>query len=304
MTEYVSLAYFAEVPVVIWDVQRMGPSTGLPTRTSQGDINLCYFLGHGDTKHIVLFPSSGNECFEFGWKAFDLAEKFQTPVFVLSDLDLGMNQWMTKPFRYPDVPMDRGKILWEKDFEKLTERWGRYLDVDGDGIPYRTLPGNRHPDSAYFARGTGHDPYTNYSEDPEVWAENMDRLAKKFELARSAMPKPVIKHRDGAKLGIISVGSTDPPILEACDYLETEGMPIDYLRLRALPIDSKVTDFINNYDRVYVIEMNRDGQLHQILSIETPETCTKLISLTHNDGLQITAKWIMESIQAEESKNG
>jgi 2-oxoglutarate ferredoxin oxidoreductase subunit alpha len=304
MTEYVSLAYFSEVPVVIWDIQRMGPSTGLPTRTSQGDINLCYFLGHGDTKHIVLFPSSGNECFQFGWKAFDLAEKFQTPVFVLSDLDLGMNQWMTKPFKYPDVPMDRGKVLWEKDFENLTERWGRYLDIDGDGIPHRTVPGNRHPESAYFARGTGHDTYTNYSEDPEVWAANMDRLARKFETARSSMPKPVIQHRDGATLGIISVGSTDPAIIEACDYLETEGLPIDYLRLRALPIDSDVIEFINKYDRVYVIEMNRDGQLHQILLIETPETRAKLISLPHNDGLQITAKWVKESIQAEERNNG
>ncbi|MFN2234478.1 MAG: 2-oxoacid:acceptor oxidoreductase subunit alpha [Anaerolineales bacterium] len=304
MTEFVSLAYFAEVPVVLWDVQRMGPSTGLPTRTSQGDINLCYYLGHGDTKHILLFPSSGNECFEFGWKAFDLAEKFQTPVFVLSDLDLGMNQWMTKPFKYPETPMDRGKILWEKDFDNLTERWGRYLDIDGDGIPYRTVPGNRHPESAYFARGTGHDPYTNYSEDPEVWAANMARLAKKFETARSAMPKPVFHHRDGARLGIISVGSTDPAILEACDYLEAEGLSIDYLRLRALPIDSEVIEFIDSYDRVYIIEMNRDGQLHKILSTETPENCTKLKSLTHNDGLQITAKWVKESIQAEESNNG
>jgi 2-oxoglutarate ferredoxin oxidoreductase subunit alpha len=304
MTEFVSLAYFSEVPVVIWDIQRMGPSTGLPTRTSQGDINLCYFLGHGDTKHIVLFPSNGNECFQFGWKAFDLAEKFQTPVFVLSDLDLGMNQWMTKPFKYPETPMDRGKILWEKDFENMTERWGRYLDIDGDGIPHRTVPGNRHPNSAYFARGTGHDPYTNYSEDPEVWAANMDRLARKFETARSAMPKPIIEHRDGANLGIISIGSTDPAIIEACDYLETEGLPIDYLRLRALPIDSDVIEFINNYDRVYVIEMNRDGQLHQILSIETPKTRTKLLSLTHNDGLQITAKWVQESIHAEERNNG
>ena len=144
MAEFTSMAYFTEVPVVIWNIQRMGPSTGLPTRTSQGDINLCYFLGQGDTKHVVLFPASVNECFEFGWKSFDIAEELQTPVFVLSDLDLGMNQWMTKPFKYPDTPMKRGKILWEEDLEKMTERWGRYLDIDGDGVPYRTLPGNRH----------------------------------------------------------------------------------------------------------------------------------------------------------------
>jgi 2-oxoglutarate ferredoxin oxidoreductase subunit alpha len=302
MTEYVGLAYYTEVPVVIWNIQRMGPSTGLPTRTSQGDINLCYFLGHGDTKHIVLFPASANECFEFGWKAFDLAERLQTPVFVLSDLDLGMNQWMTKPFEYPNIPMDRGKILWEEDFEQLTERWGRYLDIDGDGIPYRTLVGNRHPESGYFARGTGHDEYTNYSEDPEEWVANMERLNKKFETARSMIPKPKIHKREGAKIGVIAFGSTDPAITEACDYLEAVGSPVNYLRLLALPIGTEVLDFIDNHERIYVIEMNRDGQLHQILSIEKPESSTKLISLTHNDGLQITANWVKETILTEENK--
>ncbi len=302
MAEFTSMAYFTEVPVVIWNVQRMGPSTGLPTRTSQGDVNLCYFLGHGDTKHVVLFPASVNECFEFGWKSFDLAEQLQTPVFVLSDLDLGMNQWMTKPFEYPDTPMQRGKILWEEDMEKLTERWGRYLDVDGDGIPYRTLAGNRHHQSGYFARGTGHDVYANYSEDPDEWVTNMERLNKKFETARSLVPKPVIQKRKGANIGVVAFGSTDPAITEACDYLEAEGTLVDYLRLRALPIDSEVLDFIDSHERVYVVEMNRDGQLHQILTIETCETRPKLISLTHNDGLQVTANWVKETILAEESK--
>lgn len=302
MAEFTGLAYFTEVPVVIWNVQRMGPSTGLPTRTSQGDINLCYYLGHGDTKHVVLFPSSVNECFEFGWKAFDLAEQLQTPVFVLSDLDLGMNQWMTKPFEYPDKPMNRGKVLWEDDMNNLTERWGRYLDVDGDGIPYRTLAGNRQFESGYFARGTGHDDYTNYSEDPEEWVANMERLNRKFDTAQKMVPKPEIHHRDGAKIGVIAFGSTDHAIIEACDYLESEGTPVDYLRLLALPIDTEVTDFIDDYERVYVVEMNRDGQLHQILTIETPETRTKLISLTHNDGLQVTANWVKETILTEESK--
>jgi len=302
MAEFTSMAYFTEVPVVIWDIQRMGPSTGLPTRTSQGDVNLCYFLGHGDTKHVVLFPSSVNECFEFGWKSFDFAEQLQTPVFVLSDLDLGMNQWMAKPFEYPDTPMDRGKVLWEEDFEKLTERWGRYRDVDGDGIPYRTLMGNRHPKSGYFARGTGHDDYTNYSEDPKEWVANMDRLNKKFETARTMMPKPEIHKRESAKIGVIAFGSTDPAIIEALDYLEAEGTPVNYLRLRALPVQSEVLDFINDHERIYVIEMNRDGQVHQILSIESPETRSKLISLPKNDGLQITANWVKESILAEESK--
>lgn len=302
MAEFTGLAYFAEVPVVIWNIQRMGPSTGLPTRTSQGDINLCYYLGHGDTKHVVLLPANVNECFEFGWKAFDMAEQLQTPIFVLSDLDLGMNQWMAKPFKYPNTPMNRGKVLWEEDFEKLTERWGRYLDVDGDGIPYRTLAGNRHRESAYFARGTGHDVYTNYTEDPNEWVANMERLDLKFETARSLAPKPVINHRKNAEIGLIAFGSTDPAIMEACDYLEYEGLPIDYLRLLALPIATEVVDFIEKYERVYVVEMNRDGQLHQILTVETSGTQTKLISLTKNEGLQITAEWVKETLKAEERK--
>ncbi|HBX68501.1 MAG TPA: 2-oxoacid:acceptor oxidoreductase subunit alpha [Chloroflexi bacterium] len=302
MAEFTGLAYFSETPVVVWDVQRMGPSTGLPTRTSQGDLNLCYFLGHGDTKHIVLLPGSVTECFEFGWKAFDIAERLQTPVFVLSDLDMGMNQWMAKPFQYPDTPMDRGKILWETDLEKLTEPWGRYLDKDGDGIPYRTLPGNRHPDSAYFARGTGHDEYAHYSEDPDVWVSQMNRLNKKFENARPILPKPVIQRREGAKIGVIAFGSTDPAISEACDYLGVEGVPVDYLRLLALPISEEVNEFVESHERVYVVEMNRDGQLCQILTIELPDRCTRLISLTHNDGLQVTANWVKAAILAEESK--
>jgi 2-oxoglutarate ferredoxin oxidoreductase subunit alpha len=302
MTEFVGLAYFAEVPVVIWNIQRMGPSTGLPTRTSQGDINLCYYLGHGDTKHPILLPASGNECFEFGWKAFDLAERLQTPVFILSDLDLGMNQWMTKPFEYPNTPMNRGKVLWEEDIENLSERWSRYQDMDGDGIPYRTVVGNRHPQSGYFTRGTGHDVNANYSEEPDDWVANMDRLNNKFETARAMMPKPVIQRRDGSKIGVIAYGSTDPAIKEACDYLEDEGLPVDYLRITALPIASEELAFIEEFERVYVIEMNRDGQLHQILTIETQGNSNKLISVTNNDGLQITAKWAKEAILAQENK--
>jgi 2-oxoglutarate ferredoxin oxidoreductase subunit alpha len=209
---------------------------------------------------------------------------------------------MTKPFEYPDKPMDRGKVLWEDDFDNLTERWGRYRDVDGDGIPYRTLAGNRHPKSGYFARGTGHDDYTNYTEDPEEWVANMERLNRKFETARSMVPKPVVQTREGAEIGVIAFGSTDPAVIEACDYLEAEGTPVDYLRILALPVVPEVIDFIDNHKRVFVVEMNRDGQLHQILTIETPETCTKMVSLTHNDGLQITANWLKEAILAEESK--
>ncbi len=301
MTEYASMAYYAETPVVIWNVQRMGPSTGLPTRTSQGDINLCYYLGHGDTKHIVLLPGSVNECFEFGWRAFDLAERLQTPVFVLSDLDMGMNQWMTEPFEYPDEEIDRGKVLWEEDFDGL-ENWGRYLDIDGDGIPYRTLPGNRNPRSGYFARGTGHDDYANYSEDADDWVKGMDRLLLKFENARPMMPKPDIVKHTGVDIGVIAFGSTDPAVREALDYLDESGLAIDYLRLRALPIGDEVAEFIRNHQRVYVIEMNRDGQLHAILSLEVPESAVNLQSLTHNDGLPLSASWIKAAILDQERK--
>ncbi len=208
MTEYAGLAYFTEVPLVVWDVQRVGPSTGLPTRTAQGDLTFVYFMGHGDTQQVILLPGSVNECFEFGWRAFDIAERLQTPVFVLTDLDFGMNQWMTEPFEYPETPMDRGKVLWEEDLEKLKEGWARYRDVDGDGIPYRTLPGNRHPKAAYFTRGTGHDEDARYSEDPQVWHDNLIRLKKKYETARSYVPAPVVDTQDGASLGIIAFGSS------------------------------------------------------------------------------------------------
>jgi len=299
MGEYASLAYYTEVPVVVWNVQRMGPSTGLPTRTSQGDINLTYYLGQGDTKHLTLLPGSVNECFEFGWKAFDLAERFQTPVFVLSDLDLGMNHWMTEPFVYPDTPIDRGKILWEDDLDAI-EEYARYLDVDGDGITYRTLAGNRHPKSAYFTRGTGHDEYANYSEEPDVWVRNMERLEVKFENARAEMPKAEMHLVDGAEIGVIAFGSTDPAVREALDYLQADGLSVDYLRLRALPVGQEVRDFMYDHQRVYVIEMNHDGQLHQILSLEVPGKAMDLISLTHNDGLPLAANWIKGAILNEE----
>ncbi len=194
MTEFAGLAYYTEVPIVVWDVQRIGPSTGLPTRTSQGDLTFVAFMGHGDTQQVILLPGGVDECFEFGWKSFDLAERLQTPVFVLSDLDIGMNQWMSKPFEYPDTPMDRGKILWEKDLEELKGNWGRYLDKDGDGIPYRTVPGNKHPMASYFLRGTGHDENARYTEEASVWLRNMDRLKKKYETARKFVPAPVVRN--------------------------------------------------------------------------------------------------------------
>jgi 2-oxoglutarate ferredoxin oxidoreductase subunit alpha len=301
MAEYAGLAYFAEVPVVVWDIQRMGPSTGLPTRTSQGDVNLVHYLGHGDTKHVVLMPGSVDECFEFGWKAFDLAERLQTLVFVLSDLDLGMNQWMTTPFEYPETSLDRGKVLWEQDLDRMNGDWARYLDVDEDGIPYRTIPGNRHPKSAYFARGTGHDEYARYTEDPDIWDRNMERLNRKYETARSMVPKPkIIKADGGSEIGIIAFGSTDPAIQEARNSLAEQGLPIDYLRLRALPFSKEVIDFVRDHKRVYVIEMNRDGQLHQLLTVEVPDKSLSIISLTHNNGLPLTASWIEKTMLAEE----
>jgi 2-oxoglutarate ferredoxin oxidoreductase subunit alpha len=219
----------------------------------------------------------------------------------LIDLDMGMNLWMTKPFEYPDEPMDRGKVLWEEDLEKI-EDWGRYLDIDGDGIPYRTLPGNRHPRSAYFARGTGHDEYARYSEEPDIWVANMDRLLKKFDLARTLVPEPEIEQVKGAEVGIIAFGSTDPAVREARDYLAADGVKTDYLRLRALPIGEQVREFVENHKRVYVVEMNRDGQLQQILSLEMPAQATSLLSIRLNDGMPLTPNWIKDAILAEERK--
>ncbi len=300
MSEYASLAYFVEIPIVVWVIQRVGPSTGLPTRTAQGDVTQTYYLGQGDTRHVVLFPGSVKECFEFGWKALDLAEKLQTPVFVLSDLDLGQNQWMTPPFEYPDEPIDRGKILWEEDLEKIKDKWGRYLDLDGDNIPYRTVPGNQHPKSAYYARGTGHDDFANYSEKPEEWEENLDRINRKIESSRDILPKPEITTRSGAKSGVIAFGSTDSAVREACDLLQDEGLILDYLRLRALPVASEVLDFIQAYERIYVVENNRDGQMHRILSLELPDHASNLVSVSHIDGLPLSADWIKEALLEEE----
>lgn len=300
MTEYAGLAYFAEVPLVIWDVQRVGPSTGLPTRTAQGDLTFTYYLGHGDTEQVILLPGSVNECFEFGWKAFDIAERLQTPVFVLSDLDFGMNQWMTRPFQYPDRSMDRGKVLWEEDLEKLKGEWGRYREVDGDGIPYRTLPGNRHPRAAYFTRGTGHDPNARYSEDPENWEALMARLKKKHETARQYVPEPVVATMENAEIGVIAFGSTEPAIEEARFQLAQQEVPTDFLRLRAIPFTEEVETFIRSHARIYVVEMNRDGQLNQLLTVAHPEMASKLVSIAYLDGLPLTARRVREAILAEE----
>jgi len=305
MSEYLGLAYYSEVPVVVVNVQRVGPSTGLPTRTAQADITQAYFQSHGDKNFILLLPGSVTECFEFGWKAFDIAERLQTPVIILTDLDLGMNNWMTKAFEYPDQPMDRGKVLWEDDLEKMLQErngdWGRYLDIDGDGIPYRTVPGNRHPRSAYFARGTGHDPYGRYSEEPEIWEKGLERLTRKIENARTLCPQPEL-HQSSSRIGILSFGSADPAVCEARDMMAANGLQTDYLRLRSVPFSPMVRDFIYNHDVVYVVELNRDGQMKQLLTIDNSEMAGKLVSVCHTDGLPLTAQWVAGKITELEDK--
>ncbi len=296
MSEFGGMAYFAEIPAVIWDIQRMGPSTGLPTRTGQGDIMAAYYLGHGDTNHVVLFPATPKECFEMAGTAFDLAERLQTLVFVLSDLDLGMNLWISDQFDYPEAPADRGKVLTAEDLRARGGKWGRYLDEDGDGIPYRTIPGTEHPLAGYFTRGTGHNEYAYYSERSEDWEKNLFRLRRKFDTARTLVPAPIIEEVAAARIGIISLGSNDPSVQEARDRLHTAGVETSYLRLRALPIDQTVRNFIANYDKVYVIENNFDGQLHKILLTEIPEHAMQLVSVAKCDGLPLSARFITESI--------
>ena len=299
MAEFAGLAFFAEVPIVIWDIQRMGPSTGLPTRTSQGDLLFTRFLGHGDTKHVILLPGSVAECFEFGWRAFDVAERLQTPVFVLSDLDLGMNLWMSPPFAYPAQSMDRGKVLSEADLERLGA-FARYRDVDKDGISYRTLPGTAHPLAAYLSRGTGHDEDAVYTERPAEWEANMERLWRKIETARRYVPRPVLDVREGAEVGLIAFGSTDSAIHEARQRLAADGLPTDYLRLRAVPFTEEVEAFIREHERIYVVEMNTDGQMRQLLQLEAPDVAGRIRSIRRNNGLPLTARWIAETLQEAE----
>ncbi|HZB95803.1 MAG TPA: 2-oxoacid:acceptor oxidoreductase subunit alpha [Herpetosiphonaceae bacterium] len=299
MSEFVGLGYFAELPGVIWDIQRMGPSTGLPTRVSQGDVLKAYFLGHGDTRHVCLLPGSVAECFEFGSTAFDLAERLQTPVFVLSDLDLGMNYWMTEPFHYPERPLDRGKVLTAEDVARLGG-FRRYADVDGDGIAYRTLPGTNHPRAAYFTRGTGHNEAGIYSERPDDWEQNLARLARKHETARTLVPKPVVDERADGAIGIIAYGSADPAVVEARDRLRKRGVEANYLRLRALPLEQTLREFVARHDRVYVVELNYDGQMCQLVRLDVPELAGRVRSIAHCDGLPLTARFITEAILEQE----
>jgi len=295
MAEFAGLGYYAELPGVIFDVQRAGPSTGLPTRTLQGDVQFAYTLSHGDTKHIVLLPATVQDAYEFSMQAFDLADRFQTPVFVLSDLDLGMNRWMTHPLAYPDRPFDRGKVLSADDLERV-QTWGRYKDVDGDGIPYRTLPATEHPLAGYFTRGSGHDEDATYSEDPDVYRDNLDRLSRKHDTARTYVPEPVIEE-GGAAIGLIAYGTTHHAVVEARDRLSEQGFETDYLRICALPLAPDVAKFVERHERVYIIEQNRDGQMYGILRSELPaELAARLQSIRHYNGVPIDAHAIIEPL--------
>ncbi len=303
MSEFAGLGYYAEIPAVIFDIQRVGPSTGLPTRTSQGDLLSVAHLSHGDTKHVILLPGNVTECFTMAVDAFDLAEQLQTPVFVLSDLDLGMNNWMSDPFPYPGKPLQRGKILTAEDLKKLGG-FARYKDVDGDAIPYRTLPGTEHPAAAYFTRGSGHNEKAQYSERPDDYQNNMERLARKFETARSLVPKPEMVANGTSKIGLIAFGTSDFAIRESRDQLAQEyKIKTDYLRLRAYPFNRDVHEFVEKHERVYLIEQNRDAQMLSLLKLDLAASQVhKLRSVRHFNGLPIDARSVTDDIISQEGK--
>jgi 2-oxoglutarate ferredoxin oxidoreductase subunit alpha len=302
MSEFLGLGYYTEVPAVVWDVQRVGPSTGLPTRTMQGDLLLAHYNSHGDTKHPVLFPASPEECFEMAMDAFDLAEELQTPVLVLSDLDLGMNNWMADPFPFPTRPRRRGKVLDEVSIEKVKETWGRYRDVDGDGIPWRTLPGTPSPYAAYLTRGSGHNEMAQYSEKPGDFVANVDRLTRKLETARAMMPRPIIEDR-GASHGLLAFGTSHYGTTEARDRLARDhGVPLDYLRLRALPVGEETRRWVARHERIYVVEQNRDGQLRTILRDEFPDRAASFVSVLQYDGLPLDATTVVDGVLADRDR--
>jgi len=302
MAEFAGLGYYAEIPGVIFNVQRTGPSTGMPTRTSQADLLSTAFLSHGDTKHVILLPGSVKECFEFGCEAFNLSERLQTPVFVNSDLDLGMNNWMSDQFDYPEKPLDRGKVLTAEDLTRLGG-FARYRDVDGDAIGWRTLPGTRHPKASYFTRGSGHNDAAGYTEKPHEYLEVVDRLSRKFENARKLVPGPVVVKDGTSKIGVIAFGSTDFALRESLDQIKAEyHQDVDYLRIRAYPFAHEIHDFVASHDRVYVVEQNRDGQMASLLKLDLPaEQVVKLRSILHYNGMPIDARTITEEFATKES---
>jgi 2-oxoglutarate ferredoxin oxidoreductase subunit alpha len=303
MGEFAGLAYYAEIPGVIWDIQRVGPSTGLPTRTSQGDILSTAFLSHGDTKHILLLPCSPQECYTMAAEAFDLAEQFQTLVFVMSDLDLGMNNWMSEPFHYPEKPLNRGKVLSKEDLERLGG-FARYKDVDGDGIGYRTLPGTDHPAASYFTRGSGHNEKAQYSERADDFEKNMERLNRKFETARSFVPRPEMVSSGKSKIGFIAYGTSHWALTESRDQLRDEyNIETDYLRLRAFPFTREVHEFVKQHDRVYVVEQNRDAQMLSLLKLDLEAALVpRLRSIAHIHGLPLDARSITDELMTMEGK--
>jgi len=298
MTEFIGLSYFAEIPAVIFDVQRGGPSTGMPTRTQQADLLAAAYAGHGDTKHPMLLPADPGECFEMGAQAFDLADRLQTTVFVMLDLDIGMNEWLTKPFQWDDSRrLDRGKVMSHHDLEVAAEEFGRYRDVDGDGIPYRTYPGVHPTKGGYFTRGTSRNPYARYSEEGAVYVDNMERLLRKFDTAKALVPAPVLRPaKRKTKDGVIYFGSTTPAMHEALEMLEGQGRSVDALRLRAFPFADEVFAFIDAHERVFLVEQNRDAQLRTLLMTEGDVDPAKLISVLHYDGTPITARFIMGEV--------
>lgn len=299
MSELIGYGYYAEIPAVIFDVQRVGPSTGLPTRTMQGDVLLCHTNSHGDGRHPVLFPASPEECFTMAQEAFDLAERLQTPVFVLTDLDLGMNNWMADPFPYSEAPYDRGKVLDADGVERLRETWGRYRDLDGDGVPWRTLPGTDHPRAAFFTRGSGHDERAAYTEKPDDYVRNMERLARKLETGRALLPKSVTEERPGATAGLLAFGTSHYGTAEGRDRLEREhGLPLDYLRLRALPLGDEARAFLERHEIVYVVEQNRDAQLAGLLRDALPSCASRLVSVLQYDGLPLDATTVVDGVLA------
>ncbi len=300
MQEFIGLAYFAEIPAVIFNVQRAGPSTGMPTRTQQSDIMSCAYASHGDTKHVLLIPEDPHECFEFGALAFDLADRLQTPVFVMLDLEIGMNERLTKPFAWDDKrQLDRGKVMNEQDLES-GKKFGRYLDVDGDGIPYRTYPGTHPSKGAFFTRGTSKDSMARYSEEGDDYQENMDRLLKKHDTARHLVP-PALETRakQPTRYGVIYYGSTSPAMDEASALLAQAGLHVDGLRVRGFPFGDEVADFIAKHDKTFVLEQNREGQLRSLLINELELNPAQLIKIVHYDGRPITAGFVTDAISSK-----
>ena len=301
MNEFIGLAYYAEVPAVIFDVQRTGPSTGMPTRTQQGDLMMCAYASHGDTRHICLYPSDPREAFELAAKAFDFAERFQTPVFVLSDLDIGMNDWMVPKLTWDDsYKPDRGKVLTAEQLEQV-KTFYRYLDVDGDGIAYRTLPGT-HPKGAFFTRGSGHNKFGGYTEDAEEYTEVVDRIDRKIQRAAKVLPAPVVRQVPGAKLGILTIGGCHAACTEAFDLLAKEGIALDYMRVRSFPFGEDVSKFIESHDLTFVVEQNRDAQLRSLLQLETGLAIDKMESVRYYGGFPMSAHHVIAGIKARLDK--